>query len=470
MAAPAAFLALALAAVRPTLDSDLWWHLKTGELLFRGRFTNRDPFSYTAGDNPWIIHEWLSDYLMWGIQSTTDLSVLSVVAAAIIALTFAIVYQRCRPRPWPALPIVLLAAAATWSMWGARPQIVNWLGTAVFLFILEGVRRQELQARQLWWLVPLTWLWANLHSGFLVGPALLAVYLVGGVVDRRLGGAWTVPANGWHVLVAALLLSLLNPAGYRQTFFAFFTLSSSPIQSNILEWRSPDFHHPVAWLFAGVGLICILGWSVGERPAGRGRWPSVTALLLVGGSAAAGLLSARHIAIFAVVAAPYATTAAAALWARWPSRRGRLASVATAVLALALLVALLPLGQRANRLLAGNAAAVAGHFPAAAVDFIESGDLAEARIFNHYNWGGYLLWRGVTVAVDGRTELYGDDVFTRYLSVAGARPGWAATLDGWGVDYVLFPPATPLVSLLAADPAWVQVYDDGLAVIYRRAR
>ena len=44
------------------VDPDLWWHVKTGELvLSTHRWATTDPYSYTAKGMPWMSCEWLGD-------------------------------------------------------------------------------------------------------------------------------------------------------------------------------------------------------------------------------------------------------------------------------------------------------------------------------------------------------------------------------------------------------------------------
>jgi hypothetical protein len=46
---------------------------------------------------------------------------------------------------------------------------------------------------------------------------------------------------------------------------------------------------------------------------------------------------------------------------------------------------------------------------------------------------------------------------------------WAQILDGYGVDYVLFPNNRPLDAALHASPAWQCVYQDSVASIFVRS-
>ena len=50
---------LFLACCFPLTDTDLWWHLKTGQLILaEGRLPQVDWYTYTDFDKPWIDLHW----------------------------------------------------------------------------------------------------------------------------------------------------------------------------------------------------------------------------------------------------------------------------------------------------------------------------------------------------------------------------------------------------------------------------
>jgi hypothetical protein len=269
--------------------------------------------------------------------------------------------------------------------------------------------------------------------------------------------------------VAGLAASLINPHGYKLTLFPLFTLGSSAIQQNILEWRSPNFHTPYFWFFGLALAVGALSWLWSPRR------PTGSELLLFGGTAAAGLLSARHIPLFAVTAVPIIarhlymalvdTPVAPLLRPVAPPTSRALAATNWLLLFLILLGAAIWVADR----LATNDQVVARHFPVAAVDFLEESGLAQGRVYNHYDWGGYLVWRGIPVFVDGHTEVYGDEFFLYYLQTFDLGEGWRQPLDDFAVDYVLMKRSSPLATLLAVSTEWRELYADDVARIFVRA-
>src|SRR3979490_1429822 len=59
---------LAVLTVRQRFDDpDMWWHLKTGEVIWTTHtIPTTDLFSYTTNHHAWIPHEWLSQVLIYG--------------------------------------------------------------------------------------------------------------------------------------------------------------------------------------------------------------------------------------------------------------------------------------------------------------------------------------------------------------------------------------------------------------------
>ena len=297
-------LALYALAVRETLDPDMWWHLRTGQVILRDGIPNQDIFSFTVPENEWITHEWLSEIVMWLGYRIVGLPGLMLFFAAIIAAAFWLDYLRCAGRPYLAAFVVLLAALATAPFWGVRPQMFNMLFTAAFVFLVEGYRNGQVSRRALWLLPLLTLVWANLHSGYLLGIVLLLTYVagdsLGNILTSRRKGTVDWSPVGWLFLMTliAFFVAVINPNGPELWIYPFFTLGSDAMQRYIQEWQSPNFHLAIFWPFALLLFLGILAMIAGRRR------PTATDILLFCGTAAAGLLSSRHIPIFAIVSAP----------------------------------------------------------------------------------------------------------------------------------------------------------------------
>jgi hypothetical protein len=471
-------VALFTIAVRETLDPDMWWHLRTGEYILQEGIPRQDVFSFTVPDHAWTTHEWLSQVFMWGVYQVGGLPGLMVVFAALTAVSFFLVYRVSVGRPFLAAFVVLLAAFASAMIWGVRPQIFNTFFIALFVYMVERYRKGKFSGRVLWWLPLLTLLWANFHSGYLLGVVYLAVFTAGEALEIVLRRGSDFDLLTWRqirglagITAVSFFAAAINPNGPELWLYPFFTLGSSAMQVYIAEWHSPDFHNPIFWPFLALGALGVLGWAFSPRR------PRFSDLLLFGGTAVAGFISLRNIPLFAIIVPPIVCRALMG-WLSVnphliaflqepvnPARAPRWQLVMNGVvLALAALVSLVWTGT----VIARNETAVAEVFPVTAVTYLEESGLAEQRGYNSYNWGGYLIWRGLPVFIDGRADVYGDEFMFFYRQAYDAGEQWAEPLDAYQVDYVLMESGQPLNSLLAVSPDWDEVYRDELSQIFVR--
>ena len=67
--------------------------------------------------------------------------------------------------------------------------------------------------------------------------------------------------------------------------------------------------------------------------------------------------------------------------------------------------------------------------------------------------------------MDGRSDLYGEDVGRDYLTILEGRPGWPEAMERYKVNMVMVPPETPLIELLSLKPGWRVLHRDKQAVL-----
>lgn len=477
------FLAIFAMAAKPSIDSDTWWHLRAGQWIIEQQAVPQvDPFSYTRLGQPWHYPGWLVEVPMTWLYQTFGPLGLNLWTASMVTLAFWLVGKTLGGGPFLRAFTLVLAAAASGVYWAARPYLVTFVLAAAFLWILDGARwhpDNPARQRRVWGLPPLMVVWANSHGGFALGFLLLGVYGFGELMRlagvhlahnhplRRADFAPLVRLVG--VGLALLLAVCLNPSGPQMLGYAFKTVSIGALQDYILEWQSPNFHllaaHPTIWL---IGLLlAALGLSR--------RRLALTDFLLAFGFLYLALLAWRNVALFALAAPPVITRhlapPLAALGRRWCYRGvGAPTPAQTRLNGLLLVVLILVMGLKvtADALPAANEKALRAFTPVAAVDYIRQ-NRPPGRLFNAYNWGAYLLWAlpEYPVFIDGRTDLYNDEIIDQWLQVTRAEPGWQTVLDRWQVRLVLLEPGAPVVGLLQAQ-GWQTLYQDEQAVVLGR--
>ena len=461
-----------------TVDPDLWWHLKTGQAILAHGIPKTDIFSFTMAGSPWTTHEWLSEIVMWGFYAHAGgFPALVITFALVAALTFSLVYFTCAGRPIIALPLTLLSFWTTRFLWGSRPQILNILMLALVMWFMENVRQKRFSPKALYLLPFLIMIWVNMHSGYLMGIGILGVYLVGDALQIFLwkseeGTLGKTALKHLAIVVAlAALATLANPNGYRIWLYPFGTLGSRMMQSFILEWQPPDFHH---WNYKPF-IICMGLGGMAFMTSHRRR--SLAEAVFYAGAMAAGLYSRRHIPFFAVVALPIISRAILDSFenSKWrnllegSALPQKIAPVFRIVNMLLVLVSLVVAGFWVHGVLQKNELSIRDTYPVGAVKFLKAKGLADRHGFSEYTWGGYLLWSDLPVFIDGRVDMYGDRFFMQYLSIHDLKMNGAkinSIFQHFDVTYAILHPQSSFSGILRSNNQWREVYRDNTASVF----
>ena len=463
---------LCLGLLSPEIrDSDFWWHLRTGQYIVETRsLPVPDPFAYTTAAAPLaypgeegvrhfnLTHEWLAQAVFYAAYRAAGFPGLVVFRALLLAafcgLAGLVAWRRSGvlDRGWMA---GLIAAAIAVPFALDRPQFLTYLFLALTVAILESRRR-------LWLLPPLFLIWANCHGGFFLGWVVLAAYCAEALVARLRNRSPAEARALWMWSAAAVLASGINPNGFRAVH-VLLLYRSSAMQSYLLEWARPSLWPPPLFALLLAAAAGTMVWA--RRTVRIGDW-----LLLAAFAAAA--FSAERNTIFIGFFAPV-FLASYLPWKRaLPAAAGWVAAGA--------LAAGIVWGTAAGDFFELRAAE--WPYPAGAADFLASHQVTD-RMFNTYEYGGYLMWRlwpREHVFIDGRAlsdRVFGDYARILYNHDASGGKNAAQLLDQYGVNVIVmntFEYATGTVYLLApaiaysAQTEWKLVYRDAQALVWMR--
>lgn len=121
----------------------------------------------------------------------------------------------------------------------------------------------------------------------------------------------------------------------------------------------------------------------------------------------------------------------------------------------------------------------ANSYPVAACDYIlENIDLENARFYNEYNYGSYMLFRGIPVFIDSRADLYSpefsgnedEDVFTDFINTSGISKFYEDTFEKYDITHVICfkKSKTNMIITKTNDVNYKELYSDDNFVIYER--
>jgi hypothetical protein len=470
------FLLVFFIMLGPPQDADMWWHLRAGkEMVEEGKILTTDIFSYTHYGEKWTNAFWLSDILLYLTYKMGGYLGLALLTSLTAVLLMAVIYRQTSRNPFP-LPslVILIAAVAMAPVWTPRPQIFSFLLLAILDYGLSG--QNGFILKRPWLIVIIFILWANIHGGFIWGFLLLIAYIVGNGIDNLLKRENSLPLQqlgslGIWTLIGTMAISI-NPSGLALWKLPFYTVGVS-IQS-ITEWGSPDFHrldlHPILWLV----FLIIIGAGTTRKTF---SWSDI--LKTIGFSYMA-FISQRSIGPFVVVATPVVINSLGQAWLEWlsliPKQIGRFYKpkqskpfpVLFATMLNILIVGVLIFVIAMRAYFVSTTQQVHNGLPLKAVEWVRA-DQPEGRMFNAYNWGGYLQWElpEYPVFIDGRADLFGEKTIGDWWRIVNATDEGLALLDSWHVKFVLLEPGWPIADRLTQN-GWRVLYVDDTAIILGR--
>lgn len=439
---------------RVLYDGDTFWQVAAGlKMLDVGHVLKTDPFSYTMPGHAWHTHEWLSE-IVFGLAYRAGGWSAVVMLGALTTGLAAFIVGRWLARFAPPLTTLLTLVLAFYAMSPStlvRPHLLALPIMAWWVVALMKAREQDRPPS--FWLLPLMTLWANMHGGYIFGLALIGPFALEALAaaprEKWLDVIWRWGLFG----VLALGAALITPHGIEGLIFPFKVMTMKSLK-DIVEWKAADFSKPGPFEEAMLALLLVAfvrGVKIG--------WVRTLVLL---GLFAMALQHIRHIIVLSIVAPLLlAEPLGRALEPEHRAQFGRFARPT-------LIVALIGfLGLTAVRFIDPLVRKDDIHSPVSAFNSVPP-EIRARRVFNSYALGGYLIFKGVPVFIDGRADMYGDDFTARYLKIArSSDPNvLAAALKTWNVGWVILEPDTTAIKAMEKLPGWRKTHADKAAVVF----
>ncbi|MFA6423886.1 MAG: hypothetical protein WCV83_01065 [Candidatus Magasanikbacteria bacterium] len=246
---------LPLAIVSNSFDADLGWHLRFGQELHSGNFPYTDTYTYSKFGSPWTNHEWGGDWLFWLIYSKIGYWWLNVLCTLSITLAFLILGKTFYKKISSTfLATTVLCQWAITHIFVTRLAMFTPLFAALTFYLIE---KAKINHRWLYLIPPMFWLWSALHGSWILGFIILNLYLISALVIKF------VPKKYFNYLnetrwpsellykiilmqIMAVILITINPYGIKiwQEIFQYFGQNYYKLHTT--EWL-PSYTFPIFW-------------------------------------------------------------------------------------------------------------------------------------------------------------------------------------------------------------------------------
>ncbi|HEY9715025.1 MAG TPA: hypothetical protein V6C72_16265 [Chroococcales cyanobacterium] len=484
-------------------EPDICFLLASGRWICEhGQLPHIDPFSYTTGyhDQAYVIEKWLTEVIFFSLWKFTSVNGLLVFDAIVLGLTFVVMpYRLCAlhgVRGGKALAVAGTCMLASFSHLAVRPEIFSYLLIAIFLELLtryskrsnQAEREQAAAGRIDWRLIAifaaLSALWANLHTLFIVGFMILALYAgceIAGkyILKNETHFNWTVTI----ALGASVLATLVNPYGtalwaYLPNVFGPFNDRNNEMQPiGMGAFTNPLNYGFDALVLAGTCMLARRGIAGFTRARDAA---DLFFKLLIPAGIIGGIKTIRTIPISDL----FISCGLANLIGRESKEKQEggekplpldevfepLSPVwISSVLFLCGLGAFLMTYIVPPEIPQGSAAFAP---PFKAIAYIDK-HRPEGNLLNYAHFGNVMMWQlrdTPPVFIDSRYNLFGNNLLKDYFTMTNCSDNWRQLMQKYKIDWIFMPPSQKISETLARDPDWQVVYQDKESVIIERKR
>ena len=508
------------------LDPDLGWHLKFGqEIIEMADVPRVNAVNYTLSGYQWVDHEWLSNLVTYAVYASAGYVALNLFFALLALSAVLLQYRIARNFFFQEKSFALLVffalqlfgAYASLPSLGVRMQEFTLLFLGVLLFIFYDYQKNP-KGRVVWFLPPLLYLWSCLHGGFLLGlglaflfPAFKAAEAVlfkfrhfDFLSGRPLSFLEIRRFLFWSLL--ALASTSFTPYGLK--LYSFLASYRNDFYlGRIYEWfhqfRYPFFYPQLIFILIVAAIW--LWWALRTFYFNRNKAiirVSLWDVSLLAIFSVLAIRSRRHFPLLAMFSVPVTASLLADFLnlksQQWTDRflKDRVLDRLVVVFLTLVFICSLSLQLVSAKFTLDPWKSFSHGYPYEAAKYLQSHPEYSGRLFNEFNWGGYLIWvyPGRELFIDGRlpqVEYKGHSLLEEFYAVF--EPGQAQEkLEEHDIEVVLLSakkeeilptwwekrffgikesraediPVTALEDYLGSSPDWFLVYQDEVSKVF----
>ena len=510
-----------------TLQNDTYYTIAIGNYIYDNGISNLTEDVFSWHDLPYTYPHWLYDLIIYVIYHNfghAGIYASTIIFASILGI---VIYVLCSKLSKNKAVSGIITLFAMWMLKpyiAARAQLVTFILFGLTVYSIEMYLENH-KKRYLVYLIIIPLLIANLHCAvfpfyFILYLPYIAEFLIEFLVDLNLDfklyKLWLkllkkiarretlkekyqnkidkipekiekinikrekirknpykiIVKKDYYVVIIAIIMllavftGLLNPAGDGAYTYLYKTMKGNTTES-INEHQPLILFNAKEFTIAIVVFLTILIFTDTKI--------KLSDLFMLVGLTVLAFKTKRQISMFAIFCAPIMAKLISAMFEKYdnetPKKMMRFAGSVLGATAIILTIALISVDSLKD--IVKEDYVDSNSYPVQASDWMLANlDVNKMKLYNEYNYGSYLLFRGIPVFVDSRADLYAPefngekDIFSDALNIAGIAYNYKTAFEEYGVTHVITYSNAKLAMLLEDDNNYEKIYDEGAFKIF----
>ena len=465
------FIILIIVISPRQMQNDTFWSIKVGESLVKEGVGATDNFSIHEGLS-YVAHHFLTDILIFYIYSFAGfegLYIFEVILALIMAgLLYFLNKEVSNNKALSAIMLFLQMFIMRMYI-SVRAQMISFILFILEILLLEKYMKTK-KKRYVIGLAVIPILLANFHMGTVPFYfVILGVYIVSLVKIKIPLLGYTQLTDKFRIKqllmvgVIGIATIFINPYFIDGVIYPFKTFGNEFINSTIQEFQalSVSFDGGYSLLYIAIIIFVLIfnKKSIKTRD-----------FLLIFGTLFMAFTAIRYMSLFVICSAVILRYFNEGDKLLIISKEEFKAIKGTLLIMFILITITLLSGYMLNK----EAKYVPDdRNPVKAVKFLKQTLSEEDRVFNHYNWGAYLMLNNIKVYMDSRCDLYTKeysktDIADDYNKLMGCDKDYKEIIQKYDINIFVIPVDASLATLLEENDEFEKIYTDELAVVYKQ--
>lgn len=447
-----------------TLQNDTFYTIKIGEHIIQNHGIDMiDPFSWHEGLEYTYPH-WLYDviiYLIYSLGGMTGIYISTCTFAVILGLAIYKVNSKLSKNKVISFIITISAMYMLRDYITARAQLVTFILFTLQIFFIEKLVITK-QKRYGIGLIIISILIANLHVA--VWPFMFVLYLpyiaeyIIAIIEEKIAKKYgkevqqgykitTIKRDGTKYLIIVILIcaltGLLTPLGPTTPYTYLIKTMQGNTTQNISEHLPMTLINCTDILCAIIILLAILTFTDSKI--------RLTDLFMIGGLAFLMLYSKRQSTMFVIMGSVVLNR----ILYEWLEKcvqnidEKLIKTFTTKFGAFLISLSIVSLSMYFIQHKIHNPYINESTYPVQMSDFMlqyfeENGiNLNDVRLYNEYNYGSYLLFRGIPVFIDSRCDLYtpeyneGQNIFMDFIESSNINKWFEDIFKKYDITHII---------------------------------
>ena len=438
-------------------DHDYYWHIKVGEYMVKNKLIlTKDIYSWTIYGKSWISHEWLSEIIMYYFKIIFgNLNSFIFVFTNIFILTL-VLFIPIKKEHYKNIPFSLIWITLGFILVGfntARPQLIQFILLALTIYILYDLYNNE-DSKKIYFLPLIAILWANIHGGssnlVYIFPIIFVItglfsFSKNKIESKKLSNKQI--KKYLIIIILCIAAIFINPHTYKIFLYPYQNMMDKTMLSLISEWQPTNLSNPAHCRYIILVIIIILTYIFSNKKI------RLIDFILLSFSIFLGFKSIRfwpYIYIINNYNIFYYISK------RKEDKGTNL--VLLCFICMNIIFSFIALNKTINSI---NYKLIDDKL----INYLK--ETNPKRLYNDYNYGGYLLYKDVKVFVDGRYEIYDKKIIKDYRDINKFN-NLDHILEEYNFDYILLNKKNTLNQYLKNNNNYKVNYKDKKYIVYKQ--